>query len=126
MQTLLKGFGKTLFPMTVEGLDNVPSNGQFILCPNHVSHLDPFVVAAAMDFHRLKNLWWGGWHGVVMHNPINKFVSRIAHAVPIDPRNAAVSSLAVAAAVVKGGHNLAWFPEDDAHLKENCRHFVLA
>ncbi len=111
LQTILKGLSKTAFPLTVDGLENVPTIGQFILCPNHVSHLDPFVVAAAIKHSQLKNLWWGGWQGVVMHNPINKFVSRVAHAVPIDPRNAAVSSLAVAAAVLKAGHNLAWFPE---------------
>jgi long-chain acyl-CoA synthetase len=42
---------------------------------------------------------------------LNRFVSRLAHTVPIDPQKGVFSSLAFAGAVLKRGKNLIWFPE---------------
>jgi long-chain acyl-CoA synthetase len=42
-----------------------------------------------------------------------RFVSRLAKAVPIDPEKALVSSLALAAMVLKQGGNFIWFPEGE-------------
>jgi long-chain acyl-CoA synthetase len=39
---------RVLFRLRVEGLENVPEGGPFIIAPNHVSYLDSFVVAAAI------------------------------------------------------------------------------
>jgi long-chain acyl-CoA synthetase len=102
---------KTAFRLEVEGAENVPVNTPFILCPNHVSYLDPFVVAAALKHEQLQKLYWGGWQGVVTNNAFNRAISRIGHAIPIDPHNAAVSSLAVGAFILRRGDDLVWFPE---------------
>ncbi|MDP1834885.1 MAG: AMP-binding protein [Chlamydiales bacterium] len=102
---------KVFFRLKVKGLENVPKKGPYIICPNHVSHLDPFAIAAAIDYSQLSTLRWGGWQGVVMRNPLNRAISRLSQAVPIDPQNAALSSLAVGAAILKQNHNLVWFPE---------------
>ncbi len=115
MLWMLQGIGKIIskafFPLEVIGAENIPSQGQYLMCPNHVSHLDPFSIAASLNYSQLHKLWWGGWQGVIYHNPINRLVSRLAQAVPIDARNAAISSLAVAAAVLKMDRSLVWFPE---------------
>lgn len=38
-----------LLGLQVEGLEHVPANGAIILAPNHVSYLDPFLVAIAVN-----------------------------------------------------------------------------
>ncbi|MFW6332469.1 MAG: AMP-binding protein [Thermodesulfobacteriota bacterium] len=102
---------RSLFGLKVEGLSNLPEEGPYLLTPNHVSYLDPFAVAAALGYPRLGNTYWAGWVGVAFNNPLFRFGSRLARTVPIDPEKGVISSLAFAAAVVKRGKNMVWFPE---------------
>jgi long-chain acyl-CoA synthetase len=84
---------------------------QTLFAPNHVSYIDPFVLAAALDSETLERTFWAGWAQAAFHNPVNRFVSRVAKTVPIDPRGRVAASLASAAVVLRRGHNLVWFPE---------------
>ena len=44
-------FAKIFFRLKVEGEENLPKGGGFVLAANHASSLDPFIVAAAMPFY---------------------------------------------------------------------------
>ena len=103
---------KRLFKIQVEGLDKLPQEG-FVLTPNHLSVLDPFVLAAALDDKRLSRTHWAGWTGMAFSNPLFSAVSRLAQAVPIEPQRAVMSSLAFGAAVLKRQRCLIWFPEGE-------------
>jgi acyl carrier protein len=46
------------FSLQVEGLENLPDRGPFIIAPNHVSYLDAFAVAAALDYSVLRRTYW--------------------------------------------------------------------
>jgi long-chain acyl-CoA synthetase len=104
---------RALFGLRVEGLENLPEKGSFVVAPNHVSFLDSFVVAAALDYQLLRRTYWAGWTGAAFGNPLTRFVSRLAQVVPIDPQRAGVSSLAFGAAVLARGKSLIWFPEGE-------------
>jgi long-chain acyl-CoA synthetase len=86
-------------------------NGQVLFAPNHVSYLDPFVLAAVLENRTLEQTYWAGWTGATFHNPLNRLVSRLAKTVPIDPRGRVAVSMASAAAVLNRGQHLVWFPE---------------
>ena len=101
------------FRLEVEGLANLPEQGPFVVAPNHVSYLDSFAVAAALDYWLLRRTYWAGWTGAAFGNPLTRLVSRLAQVVPIDPERAGVSSLAFGAAVLARGKNLVWFPEGE-------------
>jgi long-chain acyl-CoA synthetase len=101
-----------VFRLQVRGLDQLPLE-QFVLTPNHVSFLDPFIIAAALPFKVLHRTYYAGWTGVAFRNAFFRFISRLAKAIPIDPQRALVSSLALAAMVLKRGGNLIWFPEGE-------------
>ena len=45
---LFKVFAKIFFRLKVEGVENLPKGGGFILAANHASSLDPFIVTAAI------------------------------------------------------------------------------
>jgi long-chain acyl-CoA synthetase len=100
-----------LFRLRVEGLEHVSEQSQFVLIPNHCSYLDPFLIAAALDGHRLRGTYWGGWVGAAFRTPLQRLASRLAGVIPIDPEKGALSSLAFGAAVLKEQKNLVWFPE---------------
>ena len=102
---------KRLFRLDVIGRENLPSSGNFIIAPNHASFLDPFVVAAALDYDRLRQTCMAGWTGMAFANRLFRLVSRLARALPIEVDRAAFSSLAMSLVVLKRGNNLVWFPE---------------
>jgi long-chain acyl-CoA synthetase len=101
------------FRMTVEGIENLPDEGPFIIAPNHVSYLDAFAVAATLDHVVLRRTYWAGWTGAAFGNPLTRLVSRLAQVVPVEPGRAGLSSLAFGAAVLKRKQNLVWFAEGE-------------
>lgn len=110
MFALNRAIARGAFRLQVKGIEHLPEEGPFIIAPNHVSYLDSFAVAAALDYRRMQHTYWAAWVGAAYGNPLNSFVSRLAKAVPIDGDQHAVSSLAFGAAVLKRGNNLVWFP----------------
>ena len=104
-------FIRTCFHLQIQGKEKLPKEGPLILAPNHCSYLDPFVVAAALDFEQLMRCNWAALRAVVYANPVTRLVCRLAQAVPVDPRQAVLSSLAFGASVLKHNSNLIWFPE---------------
>jgi len=101
------------FRLRVEGMENLPDKGPFIIAPNHVSYLDAFVVAAALPHGMLRHTYWAGWTGAAFGNPLTRLVSRLTQVVPVDPGRAGLSSLAFGAAVLRRGQNLVWFAEGE-------------
>lgn len=65
---------KLIYRLRVEGLENVPKDNSYIVCPNHLSTLDPPMIAGIMprrvSFMAKKELfdipfirWWIDWLG---------------------------------------------------------------
>lgn len=102
---------RTVFRIEVHGASHLEGMEALVLAPNHTSYLDPLALAAAHDPKRSRDLYWGGWVGAAFGHPLLRLVSRLAQAVPVDPKRGPVSSLAFAAAVLKRGKRLVWFPE---------------
>jgi len=111
MFALNRTLARKVFHLRVEGVEHLPREGPFVLAPNHVSFLDPFAVAAALDYPRLRHTYWAGRVGVAFGNPFTRLISRLAQAVPIDSHRAVFSSLAFGAVVLMSQKNLIWFPE---------------
>jgi long-chain acyl-CoA synthetase len=102
---------KNWFPIRVSGLENIPEQEPWVLAPNHLSVLDPLLVAAVLDNDRLRRTFWAGWKGIAFRNRFFRFISRLSQTFPIDPTGAPIPSLALGALVLREGGNLVWFPE---------------
>ena len=102
---------RALLRVRVEGADNVPSSGPFVLAPNHTSYLDPFVLAAAIPWNRFRRIYWAGWTGVILTGPRGRRLSRMAQVFPVDPLASPAAGLAYGIAVLARGQGLVWFPE---------------
>lgn len=70
---------KLVYRLEVHGLENVPKNNEYIICPNHLSTLDPPLMAAVFPrnvaFMAKKELfdikflrWWLDWLGAFSVN----------------------------------------------------------
>jgi long-chain acyl-CoA synthetase len=106
-RTLMRCF----FRLRIRGLDNLPSHGPLLFCPNHVSYLDPFAIAAALPYRLLRHTWWAGWTALLFAGPLSRAFSRLVQVVPVDPDRGVMSGLAGAASILDGGRSLVWFPE---------------
>jgi long-chain acyl-CoA synthetase len=100
-----------LFRLDVRGRENLPETGPYVLTPNHVSYLDPFALAASLEYRRMRTTYWAGWTDILFTNWFVRQFSRIAQVVPIDPERAVGSSLAFGGAVLARSLMLVWFPE---------------
>ncbi len=65
---LFKIFARVFLRLKVEGIENLPAKGGFILAANHASSLDPFVVIAAVPryirwlvVYEYYDLWYLRW-----------------------------------------------------------------
>lgn len=99
------------FRLRVEGAEHLPESEAVVFVPNHLSYLDPPVLAAALGYRRMRETYWGGWTGVMTTHWWNRALSRLAQVVPIDPDTALLSSVAFGAAALKLRKSLVWFPE---------------
>lgn len=102
---------RVIFRLRVEGFEHLPEHEQWVLTPNHASYLDPFAIAALLDWNQLRKTYWAGWTGIVLANPLMRFLSRLGKILPVEPMRAARSSLAFGATILKNKKNLVWFPE---------------
>ena len=70
---------KLVYRLKVEGLENVPKDNEYIVCPNHLSTLDPPLMCGVMprriafmakqelfDIRFLR--WWIDWLGAIAVN----------------------------------------------------------
>jgi long-chain acyl-CoA synthetase len=111
MYALNRAIARRVFRLRVEGTEHLPKEGPFVLASNHVSSLDPCAIAAALDYHQLRHVYWAGRKDTAFSNPFKRLMCRLAHVVPIDPHRAVFSSLAFGASVLRRGEMLVWFPE---------------
>lgn len=102
---------RVFFRLRVEGLDNLPKDKPWLLIPNHVSYLDPFAVAAVLNWDQLRQTYWAGWTGIVSANAIMRFLSWLGKILPVEPTRAARTGLALGTIILQSKKNLVWFPE---------------
>ncbi len=108
LMRLLFGVRRAAAPGTQPG--GALPEGRFVIVANHVSDLDPLVLAAALPYRTLRRVYWGGDVARLFAGPLRRFFCRALHIFPVDER-APAASLALAEQVLRRGDALIWFPE---------------
>lgn len=97
-----------IFPHKIHGRENVPAEGGFVLCANHMSGFDPVFLATCLPFRRQvhymakKELW---------NIKILKLMLNELKCIPVDRGNADLSAVRSALQAIKEGHPLGIFPQ---------------
>ena len=121
VRVLLSAFFAVLFPARVDGLENIPDEGGFILCCNHLSNRDPFYISAPCKkrcFHFMAKAELFRW------KPVAAFI-RAMGGFPVDRGHNDLNAVRTALNLVKEGHVLALFPQG-SRSKDNSRTPMLA
>jgi len=98
------------FRMEIKGRQYLPESGPALIAVNHVSDLDHFVVAAAMDWKRLKQVHWAGDKYRLFCSALRRLASRAGGVLPADDY-AAGGTLASCLLALRRGAILVMFPE---------------
>lgn len=109
---------KIFFPLTVDGEENIPSSGGFILASNHQSNLDPFVIRLAagrhLDFIAKDSLF---------KNRLLGFILSQWGAFPLRRESRDIGAVKEALKRLRQGHGLVIFPEG-TRIKKDLRKFL--
>ncbi len=101
---------RLVFRLKVTGADNLPSSGPFVVASNHLSDLDPLVVAAALPAAIRRQTRWGAALNRLFEGPRWDALYLGLRLFPLSDAQPA-QGLACARATLDRGDVLVWFPE---------------
>lgn len=103
---ILGGLCRRIYRLRVEGLENLPESGAYILAGNHQSLLDLFIVHPYIP----RNVNWLAKQELFSIPLIGEIVRRFG-AIPVDRENTDVRSVKVVFSVLRAGGIVGVFPE---------------
>ncbi len=107
---LIKVIMKIFFRLKIDGLENVPEKGPYIITPNHTSYLDGFTIVAALPSKSYRDLYSLGFQKYFTGKFKESF-ARLAHIIPIDPETYLNKALQMSSYILRDGKSLLIFPE---------------
>jgi long-chain acyl-CoA synthetase len=111
---------KGFFKLRVEGLENLPESGPFILAPNHQSFLDPPVLMATLPWRVFKDLFYVGTSeifGEGQHsNALMRGIGRSLKLIPVDPDANLVPAMRAGGFGLRRGKILVLYPEGERSI----------
>lgn len=97
---------KAFFRVRYVGLENVPADGPAILTPNHVSFIDPFLVAGVIP----RPMVFIAHEMFFNKEPLGRWM-RNAGGLPVNPDGESAGSMREVLRALKSGRLLGMFPE---------------
>ncbi|MDM7994621.1 MAG: AMP-binding protein [Acidobacteriota bacterium] len=101
---------RTLLGLQVQGRHRLPGKGPFLICPNHESYLDPFILLSVLPYKIFKNTFFLGY-SMFFNKGVMKYIARLTNIVPVDPDAHLLRAMRAGAAGLRAGLVLCVFPE---------------
>jgi long-chain acyl-CoA synthetase len=114
--------GKVLFHFQVQDVEKLPREYPFLICPNHLSYLDPFFVVAAMPRRVIKRLFFLGYSEYFESGPLG-FLGRMIKVIPVDADKQLRQALRLAAEGLNQSRLLCVFPEGERSIDGSLKTF---
>jgi long-chain acyl-CoA synthetase len=112
---LLKLFWRTLSRLEVDGLENLPRQGAYLLCSNHQSFLDPIPLLGVLPFWALQQMFAVGT-SEVFAGGIMRQVARLMRVIVVDPDANLVPAMRAGAFGLRHGWALLLYPEGERSI----------
>ena len=118
---VMGAFYRLVYPARVDGVENIPEEGPFILCCNHISNRDPFYLAIPI---RKRYLHFMAKVELFKWKPMARFVTALG-GFPVDRGHNDLNAVRTALKLLSEGHGLSLFPQG-TRSKDNRRTPMLA
>ena len=106
---------RLLSRLDVEGVENLPRSGPFLLCSNHQSFLDPVPLLAVLPLWALKRMFAVGT-SEVFGDGIMTQVAKLMRVVVVDPDSNLVPAMRAGACGLRHGMALILYPEGERSI----------
>jgi long-chain acyl-CoA synthetase len=113
---------KAIWRLKVFGTENIPRSKKCILCVNHSSYLDAFIVGAAMPASLRKRLFFVGFRAY-FEQPLIKNIIKYIRVIPIDPGMHFLEAMQASAYVLKNEKIVCIFPEGQRTIDGKVKEF---
>jgi len=107
---LFKSFATLFWRLEIKGIEHLALKEPFLLCPNHESHLDSFVVACTLPRPQRRMLCTFAAREVFEH-PLHKRLSKFIRSIPTDRYRDQWPVLKTGKKLLAAGRHLLIFPE---------------
>jgi long-chain acyl-CoA synthetase len=115
-------FALDRFHLKVRGLENVPEKGPFLLCSNHQSYVDPFVMVGALPYRLFRDAFALGTSDIFGEGFMRR-LARWLRVVVLDPDANLIPAMRAGAFGLSQGHILVLYPEGERTNDGNPRLF---
>jgi len=116
-------FCRVFMRLEVDGIETIRElKRPFLICPNHQSFLDPFVLSSNYPFHLFRNIFHVG-AGMFFQGRLMSFIARMLNVVPIDQDTQLMRAMRAGAIGLKNGKVLNIYPEGERAFDGNLHEF---
>ncbi len=106
----------------LSGLENLPASGPYILCPNHQSYLDPFLLCSSLPLRVFSSVFSVG-AVEYFETPLTRRFARLANVIPVDPDSNLIPAMKAGAFGLTHGKVLILFPEGERSIDGTIKKF---
>ncbi|MEZ5285924.1 MAG: AMP-binding protein [Vicinamibacterales bacterium] len=117
-----RALARLLARVEVSGLEHLPRQGPFLVCPNHQSYVDGFLVASTLPYRILRDVFFVG-AVEYFETPLMAWVARHINLVPVDPDSNLVPAMKAGAFGLAHGKVLMLFPEGERSIDGTVKRF---
>ncbi|MFH1269761.1 MAG: AMP-binding protein [Candidatus Omnitrophota bacterium] len=108
--------------LRVKGRGNLPLRGPYLICPNHASYLDGFVVFSSLPIRNAADIFFLGYSDILGH-PLIRPTTRAARLIPVDPNTNLTKALQAVSFVLSQNKIACIFPEGRRSVDANIGEF---
>ena len=113
---------RLLFRLKVRETHHLPQQYPFLICPNHLSFLDPLVVCSVLPYRVVKRLFFLGYSDY-FSGPVMSFWARLIKLIPVDADRRLREALRLAAEGLRQDLILCVFPEGERSIDGTLKEF---
>lgn len=106
----------------ITGTEHLPPDGAYLICPNHQSFLDPFVLCTTLPYGVFRNLFFVG-AVEYFETPFAKWFARLTNLVPVDADSNLVPAMQAGAFGLTHRKGLVLFPEGERSIDGTVKKF---
>ena len=106
---------RVLFRLEVRGIENLPRQGPYLICPNHQSYLDGILVGSVLPYAVFRNLFSLGW-APFFTGGLKGVLARLINTVPVSANSNVLDAMQISAAGLSEKKILLVFPEGGLSL----------
>src|SRR5512143_217304 len=117
LRCFLSAYGR----MSIQGTENLPAEGSFIIAPNHLSLADAPAVMCTLPWKTTAQTFFLGTTDF-FGGPVTSRIAKLLHVIPVDMETRLSSAMQLSAHILRRGKVLCVFPEGgrsrDGRIKE--------